>query len=453
MAGIGFDLKKLFAEKQGVSKANVAIKSVIVSTGPWLISIGTLATLLIFLEPNMREDEFYTLSGSIIYTFIFSMIISSPISNAATRHLSDRLYMEDFQSVSSIFLSSVAVCAFISFVLSFSYVYFVVSQSFYALEVAFFFVLMSVVWVAMVFVGALKDYNAVVNSFAVGMTMGVFLVVVFGGYELHKSLACFSAGVAITFFWLSAKIYAEFGFDGKISFGWLKSANSRVLMATGLFFYSGMWIDKLMYWGSDKALSSATGFWFFPSYDFAIFLAYLTTMPTVAYFTVFVETVFYEAQREYLDGVTSGADLWIIKSLEQKMQKAFFKALAMTALFQVFTTVTFVLFTTFILDYYNINLLSVPLLRICAICATMHILIQVIVIFLYYFDFQKESLFVSFCMLFSNFVFALIFVDLPFQYTGYGYALALLLTLIIALAVGSYKFKRLSYYTFTSSSM
>ncbi len=99
MAGIGFELKNLFADTKGVSKANIAVKSVVVSTGPWLISIATLASLLIFLKPGMSGTDFYTLSGTFVYTFIFSMIISSPISNAATRHLSDKLYEEDFAAV------------------------------------------------------------------------------------------------------------------------------------------------------------------------------------------------------------------------------------------------------------------------------------------------------------------------------------------------------------------
>ena len=113
MAGIGFELKNLFADTKGVTKANIAVKSVVVSTGPWLISIATLASLLIFLKPGMNGTDFYTLSGTFVYTFIFSMIISSPISNAATRHLSDKLYEEDFAAVSSVFLSSFASLDFI----------------------------------------------------------------------------------------------------------------------------------------------------------------------------------------------------------------------------------------------------------------------------------------------------------------------------------------------------
>jgi uncharacterized membrane protein len=95
MAGIGFELKNLFADTKGVSKANIAVKSVVVSTGPWLISIATLASLLIFLKPGMSGTDFYTLSGTFVYTFIFSMIISSPISNAATRHFSKRPFQQE----------------------------------------------------------------------------------------------------------------------------------------------------------------------------------------------------------------------------------------------------------------------------------------------------------------------------------------------------------------------
>ena len=453
MAGIGFELKNLFADTKGVSKANIAVKSVVVSTGPWLISIATLASLLIFLKQGMSGTDFYTLSGTFVYTFIFSMIISSPISNAATRHLSDKLYEEDFAAVSSVFLSSFAVCGIISFVLSFGFFYIAVSPTLYALEAAFFFTVMSLVWIATVFVGALKDYNSVVFAFGSGMFIGVLLAVLFGGYELHKTLACFCSGVAITLYWLCAKIYIEFGFNGKVLYRWLISKNSIILMLTAFCFYTGMWVDKWFYWASDKAVSPAHGFWFFPSYDFSIFLAYLTTMPTVAFFTVFVETVFYEAQRKYLDSIAAGADLWSIKSLEQKMQKAFFKALFMVGVFQLFTALFFGVIVTLVLDHINLNLLAVPLLRISLICATMHILIQTIVIFLYYFDFQKESLAVSFFMLLTNLVFALIFTDLPFRFSGYGYAISLFFTLIAALLIATYKFRRLSYYTFTSSPM
>lgn len=453
MAGIGFDLKNLFAEKKGVSKANVAIKSVVVSTGPWLISIAMLGVLLTFLKEGMDKGSFHTLSGTLVYTFIFSMIISAPISNAVTRELSDRLYIEDFASVSSLFLSSLSVCAALSFSLSFCYLYFFVSSDFYALWGAFFFSLTSSIWIAMVFVSALKDYDTVVNAFAVGMVSGVFLALFAGGYELYATLFCFAFGMSITLFWLCARIYVEFDFKRELFFGWLFTKNSALLMSSALFFYCGMWVDKIVYWNSAKALSQASGFWFFPPYDFAIFLAYLTTIPTIAYFTVFVETIFYEAQREFLDGVVGGADLWSIKNLERKTQKAFFQALIMTALFQVVSAATIVLFATFAMDALNVNLLSAPLLRICAVAATIHILVQSIVVFLYYFDFQKESLFVAFCMFISNTILAFVFVDTTFEYTGYGYAISLLFTFLIAVWVAAYKFKRLSYYTFTSSSM
>lgn len=453
MAGIGFDLKNLFAEKSGVSKANAAIKSVVVSTGPWLISIAMLGVLLFFLKGGMMEGEFHKLSGALVYTFIFSMILSSPISNAVTRELSDKLYLEDFDAVSPLFLSSLTVSAALSFFFSLAYLYFFVSSDIFALWGAFFFTVVSSIWIAMVFVGALKDYDTVVSAFGVGMALGTFLAIFAGGYELYATLFCFALGMSVTLFWLSARIYIEFGFCRPPVYGWLLSKNSALLMATALFFYCGMWADKIVYWSSAKALSQAQGFWFFPPYDFAIFLAYLTTIPTVAYFTVFVETVFYEAQREFLDGVTGGADLWSVKNLERKTREAFYKALSMTAVFQVLSGASIALFATFAMDALNVNLLSAPILRICVVAATIHILIQSIVVFLYYFDFQKESLFVAFCMFASNLILAFVFVDTPFKYAGYGYALSLLITFLIALWIAVYKFKRLSYYTFTSSSM
>lgn len=454
MAGIGFDLKKLFVEENSSNpKIDIAIKSAFITSGPWLSSVFFLAAVKFFIQDIMNKQEFDTFMSIAIYGFVFSMAISSSISYMSTRKLADILYIKNYKAVVRLFLESSFVLALLSFLLCLAYLLcFTNLQSSWYL-ICSFFALMCVMWQIMIFVSSMKDFNTVFFSFIFGLILS-FVVLFFYGYKgAYEAIASFAFGISVTIGLLLNVLVKEFGYEPqKLSFAWLKEKDLYALFASGFLFYAAMWADKLIYWfDSEFKIEVIKGFFFFPAYDLAIFIAYLTMIPTVAYFSVFVETYFYEEQKSYLSSIENKKDLWYIKSSATNLFVAFLKSVFNVAIFQFLIAILSIVFLTYFFDFFVISPESIPLLRISLFCAMAQIVLQVIIIFIYYFDFQKEALFITLFAFITNLIFTFALKDCGFEYVGYSYFASLLLSIVFALAISFYKFKRINYYIFMGS--
>ena len=101
----------------------------------------------------------------------------------------------------------------------------------------------------------------------------------------------------------------------------------------------------------------------------------------------------------------------------------------------------------------NINIASIPILRIVVFAVSLQMILNVVIIFLYYFNYQKEVLFISIVFFFSNLFLTLYMKDLPYEYVSYSYFNSLLITLFVALMIVLYKMDRISFYTFSKNNV
>ena len=97
MAGIGFTLKKLFEDESYSARSKAYAYSAIVSAGPWIAAVITVNAMVLlsklFMVGNAQRDLFM---GTMVYSFVFSQIITSPWQLLITRYVSDRLYMREY---------------------------------------------------------------------------------------------------------------------------------------------------------------------------------------------------------------------------------------------------------------------------------------------------------------------------------------------------------------------
>ena len=92
MAGIGFELKKLFLEEEEFPFANLRaiIFSIIVSVGPWLITATSLNIIVwISNQIKLARSKQLVFMSSIFYCFIFSQILTCLFQYILTRYVSD----------------------------------------------------------------------------------------------------------------------------------------------------------------------------------------------------------------------------------------------------------------------------------------------------------------------------------------------------------------------------
>ena len=88
MAGIGFTLKTLFEEEYYLSRTKAYIYSALVSAGPWIAAVVTVNLLILlsdyYFDDISQRDLFM---GTIVYSFVFSQIITAPWQLLITRYI------------------------------------------------------------------------------------------------------------------------------------------------------------------------------------------------------------------------------------------------------------------------------------------------------------------------------------------------------------------------------
>ena len=454
MAGIGFELQKVLeTEKNYFPKFTIAFKSMFVTSGPWIISIISILLIKLFLEKSLDEILFLNFINVLIYSFIFSMILSAPFVNIITRYLSDVIYINKLDSIFPIFISGILVIGSISFICAYIFIFYFTALQSDIFTICSFFTSLSILWLVMVFVSTLKDYNLVTYSFLIGMMVTLFLLYFVLNNNLKELIESFTIGTLLTISILIARLKFDFESKKIFDFTFMKRSQYLPLFFSGFFLNLGIWIDKIIYWHSSKGTELTKGFFFFPEYDFVMFISYLIIIPTTAYFTVYIETVFYENQRDYFSSIENKKPLNVIKSYEEKLKNAFTSGLIKITVFQFSCAFLFVIITQYLLDISNINIASIPILRIVVFAVSLQMILNVIVIFLYYFNYQKEVLFISLVFFFSNLLLTLYMKDLPYEFVSYSYFNSLIITLFFALIIALYKMERISFYTFSKNNV
>ena len=69
MAGIGFVLRRVVTESSSVDVAKGYIAAVIVASGPWLLSVATMAALGVISALTLQADDQHVLFGAILYAY------------------------------------------------------------------------------------------------------------------------------------------------------------------------------------------------------------------------------------------------------------------------------------------------------------------------------------------------------------------------------------------------
>ncbi|MCJ8347813.1 exopolysaccharide Pel transporter PelG, partial [bacterium] len=226
------------------------------------------------------------------------------------------------------------------------------------------------------------------------------------------------------------------------------------LFVSGLLSNLAVWCDKLMYWFfSNKQVEVAPGFFLFPDYDLVIFISSLTMIPAAAYFTVFVETTFSDAQKDYLGAIEKGADLQQIDEHANLLLLAYLKCLLNLFLFHASLSIIYVFVITFSFDFTGFGLAAIPLLKISVLNMVLQNMFQAMIVFLYYFDYQKEVVIISSITFLISLFLTYYLMDLNFEVTGYSFFIAMLIGGFMCFITGVYKIQRINFYTFCSNAL
>src|SRR5690606_38779176 len=102
MAGIGFELRKLFHKEGLLNNLRAYAYSSMTTVGPMILCMSLiiiLQRLMTKYNGSYMDWELYI--ATVSYCFIFSIVITSGISLVITRYVSDCLYKKEYRKLMS----------------------------------------------------------------------------------------------------------------------------------------------------------------------------------------------------------------------------------------------------------------------------------------------------------------------------------------------------------------
>ncbi len=458
MAGIGFSLKRMFSKETFSSRALAYLYSSFIAAGPWIISVLSINFLLILMEllkiNNTERDLF---SATIVYSFLFSQILVAPIQLVVTRYISDKLYNKEYDVLKPTYLGVNNIVFFLSLLISAGFYYNIPLPIYYKLLATFVFVLISMIWVIMIFLSAVKNYKLIGIAYLLGGLIAIALIfyllenpIPFKEMRsLSNFLVAYSVGLSVTFVLLSYTFLSTFHYGNPYKYDFIRSFGKHaVLSLIGLFYTCGLWVDNIIVWFSVYQVKVYDAFVFAPYYDNAVFLSYLTTIITLVLFLVIIETEFYQTYREYFGNVNSPQTLEEIDRSKNAMIESLRYNLFYTFLIQLLVSISLVALAHPIFKVLNINYAIRDIFKVTTIGALFNISSFIYILVLLYFEKRKSALLIALCFFTSNTLLTLFFRTQPLQYTGYGFALASAFTFIVALIPLHRYLKNINYETF-----
>ncbi|MDE7446446.1 MAG: exopolysaccharide Pel transporter PelG [Lachnospiraceae bacterium] len=331
MAGIGFELKRLFNKEGIISSIFAGLYAAVVTIGPTIMVIIAI-NLMHFILPyvNIAWKQREVLSSTILYVFIFSLIISSPINIILSRYTADKIYMEDYESIlpaldmGNLILAGLTALTGVPFGIvmyvkgGFSTGYILVSYLFYSGLVFTFY--------SMTFVTILKEYRKITYSFLFSLLIGILFS--YGAVYWWKIsvVNAILGGMAISFnliaMFLMSRLRRTFkDHNGNNREILLYFKKHWMLFLANALYTLGIYSHNFIFWFfSQYQVVVANVFWSAPVYDFVTYLSMFSNLCILVVFVVNVETKFHMAYKTYCESVIGAAGKDILKAKNKMIE-------------------------------------------------------------------------------------------------------------------------------------
>ncbi|WP_051250525.1 exopolysaccharide Pel transporter PelG [Paenibacillus harenae] len=455
MAGIGFELRKMFQEQGLINNVKAYAYSSLTTVGPMILCmflIIALQRLMSVYSNSFVEWELYI--ATVTYCFIFSIIATSGISMVLTRFIADMVYEKKYEQLLSSFYGALIVCLPLCGAAAWLFLREVSADTGYKAAAYLFFMTLIVVWLQGVYLSALKDYIRIVRSFAIGVIFALLSGWLIFQYTAIPSTTAALLAIDIGFIVIALLSWIHFEqifprAESRYYFSFLAYFKKyKSLFFAGCFVYGGVYIHNFVYWFSSSGSEVADRFRVMPWYDLPVFYAYMSVVPSLVVFVVSVETSFYEKFRVYYRNVIDGGTYQDISNAKKGMQRTLLREVSFLMEVQLLFTILAIAIGMKLLPKIGFTMSQLDLFLVLALAYFLFIILFVLIHVLMYFDDRKGVLLISLAFVLSNA--GLTYVMKQFDLHGFGMFIAAFLTLGAAIARLLYLLRNIDYYTFCS---
>ncbi len=454
MAGIGFELRRLTQRDDLIGVVQGYGYAAIASCGPWLFTVLSLSAIVLLGMPATTPQELATFRVLIVYNFAFSLVLSGPGTIVTTRYLADCIHAKDVRQAPAMMVGGLALVYALALpvVAPFYLLHFNLEPPIRLAAVVNFMLVVGI-WTVGIFLTALKNYRAVTLSFLGGMSLGILgsslLAPIWG---VAGMLIGFNAGLAFILFTLIARVFAEYPTRAGRPFAFVGYFRAYWELALGALAYNAaVWVDKWIMWLSPERELLRSGLVSCPDYDGAMFLAYLSIVPSLAAFTLTIETGFFEKYQRFYDDIQRHVPYARIDINHRELMQSFLDGARNFLVLQGSVSVVAILLAPQLFELLGINFRQLGVFRLGLLGAFFHAGFLFLSIVLSYFDQRRSHMALSLMLLGSNAVFTWIFFHMGFAWYGYGYFLSALAAFGCAFAASARLVARLPYETFIRS--
>ncbi|RJQ56066.1 MAG: hypothetical protein C4530_15365 [Desulfobacteraceae bacterium] len=245
------------------------------AVGPWLLTLLCLGIIgfTVKIMTGEMPVQFYLM---VSYASALSLVTIAPIHTMMTRFMSDEIFRVNYQGIVECLITATICAVGVSFavagpiVFMFSGIELNQRLGFIGLTV-----LLSLFWCISAGLSALRKERLFLLLFSIGVFL---LLIVFHAArprQIITLLLLFSGCIAVPVsggYAYIIKLYAQEPI--RLNWGFLKRKQSLRNGFSVLFFYLGFWIDKLVFWYSDRSgVCFDRLFRYCPDYDFPFFAA------------------------------------------------------------------------------------------------------------------------------------------------------------------------------------
>ncbi|WP_298064750.1 exopolysaccharide Pel transporter PelG [uncultured Cetobacterium sp.] len=460
MAGIGFELKNLFSDDNNTFQDIKAMAySALIGVGPWLITVITL-NILMFIGKQyiLSRGERNLFMTGIVYSFIFSQLLTGAVQYLITRFISDCIYSNEQKKLKATYIGTIKFILIIAFFIGILYFKGQDLSWFYIFTLTSLFCFLSGIWVSMNYISAVKNYSYSILAYIIGNITAIAL----GGYILKYSdneffknnlaysiILSYTIGIGITFFMLFSYLTYIFEDSDESEFEFLRAFKRYTSLSfIGIFFNFGMWSHIFVNWIYGDSYRVGGVFLSSPLYEVAVFYAFFLTIPTMIYFLVFMETKFFPIYKKYYALLTLNGNLVDINIEKKKMIDVLKEEIYYIMELQFFVSFSIALLSKIIFLKYGMDLYLLDLFRVMIFGAYCTVFISVYITMFLYFDSRKEALLVSMVFFFLSTSFSILTSLMGKEYTGLGFFIAAFLSLILSEIMLDKIAQELNYITF-----
>ena len=458
MAGVGFELKKLFTARTAAGHIKAYTYSAIITTGPFALLTGmVLALQFLFGCYEVAAEDSRIFVAAVVYAFVFSQILSSGFTLVMTRYLADSLSIGRYQDITASLFGLGAILTTIGGVAAGVFFWDKPLPLMTKWLAYLFFAQLLLVWTESVYLTAVKKYKRLLLSYLAGVVVSILLAWWFLDASWlpaeQAGLLAMDIGMGLIALLFLLHITAYFGLPSAgMNFAFLSYFERHWrLFLIALSYTLGLFLPNILIWQGPHGVEVAGTFRYDPVYDIVTFYAFLSILPLMMMFVVSVETNFYERYAMYFSHITRKGNFREIDDARKDLLHTLWFELYHIIEFQLVFTLIFLALGSYVLAGAGITYSQVNMYDVILFGAFFTGLLQLIYILLIYFDYQRDVLLVAGVFFISNLVLGLAgLLVLGEKSYGFTFFLSAVISFLTGFARLNHFSKRINYLVFCS---